>query len=103
MKKSLFIGLLLVSFAGIIFSVQYEANAQNHKKFIIKKEKTISLIKNEIVKRNKLNKKIEKLAELMGEGTEYTSNINSNLILILEAVEKTNNLKELEKIANTLD
>lgn len=99
-KKIIVVIIAIISIAAVISYGVYE-NMQIEKKFNLKKEKALKIINTEIEKRENLNKKMEKLASDFS--AEYENNLNNNLIVIKNKIEKATNEKELLKIISELD
>lgn len=88
-KKIVVIAVIIV---GIIGYGVYD-NIQIEKSFNLKKERALKIINAEIEKRENLNSKMEKLAKDFN--ADYENNLNDNLIMLKDKIEKATNEKEL--------
>ena len=94
LKKIIVIAAIIVA---VVSCGVYE-NIQIEKKFNLKKQKALTIVNTEIEKRERLNEKIEKLANDFS--IEYENNINENLLLLRDKIKKATNEKELLYIIN---
>ena len=89
--------MVLIAVVTFIVYGIYE-NIQIEKKFNLKKQKALTIVNAEIEKRERLNEKIEKLANDFS--IEYENNINENLLILRDKIKKATNEKELLYIIN---
>jgi len=90
--------IVIVAIIATIVSCEIYNNIQIEKKFNLKKTKALTAVNAEIAKREKLNEKMEKLANDFS--IEYENNINKNLLILRDKIEKATNEKELLNIIN---
>ena len=90
--------IIVVITVAVVLSWGIYENIQIKKSFNLKKEKALKIINAEIEKREALNAKMERLA--VEFNAEYKNNLNDNLLVLKNKIEKATNEKELMDIIN---